>query len=74
MQLPKPLSEDEAKALRRLMETRDFELVRGWLDRNASTYLERSLDPASDAASRQAQGAWMGLTAFLKTAQAMTPG
>lgn len=74
MQLPKPLDTDEAKALRRLMESREFELFRGWLDRNASAYLEQSCNPASDAVSRQAQGAWMALNGILKTAEAITHG
>lgn len=67
-QLPKPPSKEELQALASLAHMRDWETVLGLLRRNADHFLTASCDIASDARSRQAQGAWMALQGFLAQA------
>ena len=70
MKLPKSLTAQELKALARLAETQDGLLIFSWLQRNADAYMEASLNPASDALSRQAQGGYGAVTSFLTMARA----
>lgn len=69
MALLKQPQQPELQALARLAETQDGILIFDWLQRNADAYLEASMNPDSDARSRQAQGSWTVLTSFITTAR-----